>query len=384
MIGGVSKPELGSTLLIVAVAASVVVLYAGSFVAIAAQWQHADFRYGALIFPIAAALLWRIKGEVARADFAPWAPGLAVIAALSVTWIVAHSFTIEGAEQLAAVLLIPAAVATVLGLAVVRSALFPLLFLVAAVPFGDGVVPYLMDTTASVSSAMLREIGVPVLREGQFLTLPGGKFEVAEACAGFRYLVSGTVLALLFAYLTYRSNVKRAVFVGAAAVSVVVANCVRAFVVMYVASATQMRYFAGTDHIVFGWLLFGVVLGAGMWVGGHYADEPSEEGASGQPRGSSRAAITQIIVLLSLTILAITALQFRAALGSAVWFVLWAAGVPLIWVLRRSLQEPSSGVGVPEQMAFAAYLNPRGLAIVGLALLAMAIGPLWTTIVPAQ
>jgi exosortase len=319
-----------------------------------------------------------VRGAVAQVDITPWAPGLVGIAALVGGWMVARSLGIAGAEHLAVVLLIPVSIATLLGTAVVRAALFPLLFLVAAVPVGDSVVPYLVESTATLSSTLLRAVGVPVFRDGAFLTLPGGNFEVAETCAGLRYLISGMMVALLFAYLTYQSNLKRAIFVAAVGITVVLANGVRAFIVMYVASATDMRYLAGRDHVVFGWLLFGAVLIAALWIGSGYADfdERGKDAAAGR-NAPHRARFVPLILLLCLTMLAITAVQFRASLSGS-WFLLWPAGLLLIWFLYRRFEGPTAS-GAANGRAFSAYTTPRAAVIIALAVLAVALGPLWAS-----
>ena len=105
--------------------------------------------------------------------------------------------------------------------------MFPLLFSLAAVPVGDGLLPHLMLLTADTSTALLRAVGVPVFREGQFLSLPGGNFEVASVCAGLAYLTAGTVIALLFSYFTYRSVLKRFLFVMLTMVVVILTNGLR-------------------------------------------------------------------------------------------------------------------------------------------------------------
>src|SRR5690606_27073545 len=117
-------------------------------------------------------------------------------------------------------------------------------------------------------------------REGQLITLPGGNFVVADVCAGLSYLTAGTIIAVLFGYFTYDSNWKRAAFAAAAAVTMILFNGVRAFIVMYVASATDMRYLAGRDHVYFGWLLFGLVVLGLVYAGSLLADRSTRRDAA--------------------------------------------------------------------------------------------------------
>ena len=193
----VSKDRTVLTLLLIAgVAGLVAVIYAGSFATLAELWKNNDHRHGALAFPITAFLLWRSRFELSGVTLRPWGWGLALILGLVVVWCLSRAVGLQATEHLASILLIPATVATLLGASLAKRALFPLLFLIAAVPLGDAMVPYLMQVTADVSAALLRTSGVPVYREDQFLALPGGNFEVADVCSGARYLISGTMIAL--------------------------------------------------------------------------------------------------------------------------------------------------------------------------------------------
>jgi EpsI family protein len=149
-----------------------------------------------------------------------------------------------------------------------------LLFLMAVVPVGEELIPLLLAATADVSEWLLRLLGIPVLREGMFFTLPGGSFEVAEVCSGIRYLMAGTVTALLFAYFNFATWGKRIAFTVFAALAFVLANGVRAFIVMAVASATHGRWLGGEDHVYFGMVLFAVLLLAMLWLGMRFADPP--------------------------------------------------------------------------------------------------------------
>ena len=129
---------------------------------------------------------------------------------------------------------------------------FPLAFLVFAVPFGRALVPALMQVTADITVTALKWTGVPVFRQGMLLSIPGGDFEVARACSGLNYLMTGVVLGTLYAYLTYTDWRKRVAFVAVTVAVLIVANGIRAYLTVAIAHWSDMRYGTGYDHIVFG------------------------------------------------------------------------------------------------------------------------------------
>jgi exosortase A len=371
--------ELAPVLLVAGVAVLVAILYMSSFASLVELWQHNDHRHGALVFPISAFLLWRSRAALSHAPLQPWVWGVALLLVLVLVWGVSRAVGIQAAEHLAAILLIPAAVATFLGISLAGRALFPLLFLVAAVPFGEVLIPYLMSVTADVSAALLRAAGVPVFRQGQFMSLPGGDFEVAEVCSGLRYLISGTMIALLFAYITFSSNLKRVAFVATAVVSLVLANGVRAFVTMYVASATDLRYFTGRDHILFGWVLFAAVVIALFWGGIRFADGELHGRTDGPStlRRQRRAHLLPLALVFGLVMLAITAQPFQQALAGKAWVLVVGAAALLIPVLFfRFRSGPATGPTKNGAAVTSAYLNLGAVTVIAAAAV-LAAGPLW-------
>lgn len=371
--------ELTPLLLIAGIAALVAVVYSPSYATMLALWQQTDHHHGLLVFPIVGYLLWRGRASIADARLAPWGWGIPILAGLVATWLLARAVGVQAAEHLAAVLMIPAAVAAFLGVDLLRRALFPLLFLVAAVPLADSLVPALMRVTADVSEALLKAAGVPVFREGQFMTLPGGAFEVADVCSGLRYLISGTIVALLFGYLTYRSYVKRAVLVAVTGIVLVAANGVRAFIVMYVASATDMQYFAGRDHVYFGWLLFGIVIVALLFIGGRYADPehlPAEGAGQGNEGAGTRSNLLPLIFVLGFVMLAATARQFEAHFGNTGLLLLLAAAAGLlVFILFRRFEKTPAAASKGGFRSAGSYRSPGAAAAVCLAGAVLIVGP---------
>lgn len=370
-----SRRELMVLLLIAGVAAFVVFLYEDTFSSMAAIWKYSDYRYGFIVPPICAYLLWRVRAPIAAAELRPCVWSIGPLLGIVALWLVARAVGVQVVEQFAAVLLIPATVVAFLGWEVARRAMFPLLFLVAAVPVGDGVVPQLMQITADISTVLLRAVGVPVFREGQFLDLPGGNFEVAHVCSGLGFATAGTLIALLFSYLTYRSVLKRVVFVTITAVVMVLTNGVRAFIVMYVASGTQMRYLAGRDHVFFGWVLFALVVVGLMHVGGRFADA-SVEGQERLAEAASpeRNRLFPVVLVFGLVMLAATAQPLHVVLGdSSLW--LWPAAGLLLWTIYRTVDSsPLVGASLAA-VGGVRYRSARSVLVLCLVPLILAAGP---------
>ncbi len=349
----IHHPVTNRLALIAGIAVFVIVIFWVSFASMWDLWQTSDHRHGILVFPISAFLIWQLRHQLIGIPVHFDPRGLLLVAPLAVLWLVARFAGVQVVEHVAVLAMIPAAAFALMGLEIVRKTLFPLLFILAALPVGDTLIPYLMIITADISTGLLKISGIPVLREGQYLSLPGGNFVVADVCSGLRYMITGVMVSLLFGYLTYSGLVKRALLVAVTAVTLVIANGIRAYIVMAVASATNLQYFGGRDHIYFGWLLFGIVMMLILWIGGRYTDEPqvsetAHDLGTAVPRTSH--TVLPMIAALGLIMLAITVKQFQADFGETIAMLAVAVSLlAFIYVMARqrdvAATEVSAGSG---------------------------------------
>lgn len=274
--------------LLVAAIALVGGVYIDTFHAIIAKWNgDASFSHGFLILPISLWLAWRKRALLAAAPLQPSILGVAAILLSVLAWMVARSSGVLVVEQFAAVAMIPALALAALGRPATRALIVPLAFLFFMVPFGRGLVPVLMQTTADFSTLLLQWTGVPVYRTHMQISIPSGSFEVARACSGLNYFTTSLVLGFLYAYVNYRGWLKRAACVAAFVVIPVILNGLRVYFTILVSHLTEMRFGPGTEHVTFGRIFFVVMMLALFWIGRRWHDDmPSAAGgASGRPRG---------------------------------------------------------------------------------------------------
>lgn len=237
-------------------------------------WRRMEtFNHGFLVLPISLWLVWGKRAELASIAVRPFPLGGLLIAAAGFLWLLGSLADAAVVQQFALVLMIQGVVPTICGLVIARVVLFPILFLFFAVPFGDALVPKLMDWTADFTVFGLRLTGVPVYREGNNFVIPSGHWSVVEACSGIRYLISSLMAGALYAYLMYRSIWKRIAFVCAAALVPIAANWLRAYLIVMLGHLSGNELAAGVDHLIYGWIFFGVVMLAMFWFGAHFRED---------------------------------------------------------------------------------------------------------------
>jgi len=264
--------------------ALVFALYRETFLSIVMKWVgDSSFSHGLLVVPISLWLCWTKREQLAAVKWRTEWLGVAALLLVGTVWFVARATGVLVIEQFAAMTLIPAAVLALLGRHAARALLFPLLFLMLAVPAGRGIVPWLMQNTADIAAAALRLSGVPVVRDGMILSIPGGDFEVARACSGLNYLVTGITLGALYSYLTYSSTRKRLLFMAAALLLPVVLNGIRAYLIIALAHLTDMRWGTGQEHVLFGRILFLAGMILLFWIGLRWRDPPKRFVSSSVP-----------------------------------------------------------------------------------------------------
>lgn len=248
-----------------------------TFYSMVEVWERSEtFTHGFLIFPISAWLIWGRRKQLARLVPQPDARGLGLLALAGAAWLLADAGSVNVVAQYAFVAMLIASVWAVLGMQVVRAIFFPLMFLFLAVPVGEFLIPPLMNFTADFTVAALQFTGVPVYREGTFFSIPSGDWSVVEGCSGLRYLIASVTLGTLYAYLSYRSWKRRALFTLAAFIVPVLANGGRAYMIVMIAHLSNMQLALGVDHYIYGWVFFGLVMLLLFWIGSFWREDEAD------------------------------------------------------------------------------------------------------------
>jgi len=311
---------------------------------VAIWWRSETFAHGFLILPIVGYLIWLKRAALARLTPQPAPVALLMLLSTVIVWVLGYAAEVAAAKQLAAVMIVPALTWTVFGTRVARCIIFPLAYLFFAVPIGDFLVPPLQDLTAAFAVRALQMTGIPVYWEGLFFHIPSGSFEVEQACSGIRYLIASLALGTLYAYLNFTTPWRRWVFVGLSAVIPLIANGVRAYGIVMIAHLSDYKLAVGVDHLIYGWLFFGVVILLLFWVGSRFQETPQEDtGATSPPvAGKGQAVSGRVFVLWAALATGLTI----SAPGFAAWMdaqremaPVWK---PVLPVGRSGWQGPSN------------------------------------------
>jgi exosortase len=129
---------------------------------------------------------------------------------------------------------------------------FPLCFLFFLIPLPefalDRTVVFLQQQSAYSSQQLFAAVGVPVIRNGMFISIPGVTVEVARECSSIRSSLMLLVTSMVLAHLFLRSFWRKTVVVLAAIPLSVAKNAVRIFTLSMLGVHVDAGFLHGSLH----------------------------------------------------------------------------------------------------------------------------------------
>lgn len=324
-----------AALLTLATIAGILVGYHETTESMISIWMRSEtFAHGFLIFPFSAYLIWGQRKHLSKAFSQPSPLALLVLASLGFSWLLATLASVQVFKQFLLIAMIPVAVWAILGRQMVWALAFPLAYLALAVPFGEALIPPLIDFTADFTVKALQLTGIPVYREGSFFSIPSGNWSVVEACSGLRYLIASFTLGTLYAYLTYHSLKRRLIFIALSLIVPIVANGIRAYLIVMTGHLSDMQLAVGVDHLIYGWVFFGLVMLLLFWIGSFWREDDNRY-ANDSAKPATETAETETELRTSRTI----------SLKSTVFAAGAVLAVAFIWPMYAGYLERASSPG---------------------------------------
>ena len=335
---GLAHSDWGKRLsaLVLYIAVALVAFY-GTAKSVVTTWIELEtYNHGFLIVPIFLWLIWRQRRQLVRVTLGSDPLALFAMTGSGILWLSGALVDALVVQQFALVGLLISGTWAILGRQFARQTAFPLAFLFFAVPMGDGLVPFLIDYTASFTVRLVELTGIPVYQEGRYFYLPSGNWSVIAACSGVRYLIASVTLGCVYAYISYNSLFKRLFFILLSIILPILANGLRAYMIVMIGHLSNMELAVGVDHLLYGWVFFGLVMFGLFYLGSFWRDDqvPATR--------LSEAVDTKIPPILSCS----TGIGFLAFFASVVLLA-------LIWPgLSYALDHREMPAGKPLQIAF--------------------------------
>jgi exosortase len=212
-----------------------------------------------LIPLLAGFLIWSKRDRIfANTKYSAKA-ALAIGTSGIVTTAIAFAVRMRGESDLAqllivlsVLLLIVAGFVGFFGTAAFRKAIFPFSLLLMVLPIPrpliDRVIQLLQAGSADLTTWMFSLLGVPVLREGFVLTMPGLSIEIAKECSGINSSIALLIIMLLVAHETLHSNWRRVALVLIVLPLSIVKNAIRIVTLTMLATHVDPSFLTGRLH----------------------------------------------------------------------------------------------------------------------------------------
>ena len=263
---GLSADPAGFLLLLVLVLGAVPIFWLG-LASLGRAWATPEYSHGPLIPLISLYLFLR---ELRKAPPAPPGepvdrrPGLAVIALALALAVFGNLTQIPDLVTYVFIIWVMGVVLTGFGWRRGRSHWAPVVHLVFMLPLPQfmywKLTIFLQLVSSEIGVALVRLMDIPVFLEGNVIDLGVYKLQVAEACAGLRYLFPILSFSYLFGIL-YRGPFwhKAALFLMAAPIAVLM-NSVRIGIIAILVDSYGIEQAEGFLHIFQGWVIFGICI----------------------------------------------------------------------------------------------------------------------------
>jgi exosortase len=248
-----------------AVAASIL-LYWNTFSTLAIFSLHEESSSHLLLIPIVSIyLLYSERKRIFATVQSRAIPGLLLILA----GVIFHWTTVARAsgqdwllsgETLSLILIWAGAFTVFYGATALRAAAFPMAFLLLMVPMPESilgrVITLLQSGSTAIAYFLFRMTGVPVLRQGFLLSVPGVTIEVAKECSGIRSSMALFITCLLAAHLFLRTTWPRVFFVLLAIPMALVKNGIRITTLTLLSIYVDPGFLSGGLHHKGGFVFF--------------------------------------------------------------------------------------------------------------------------------
>jgi exosortase len=226
--------------------------------------SNEDYGHGFAILPIVLYLIWRKKEVLLGETVNPSKWGVIAF----ILWIffyaigsIGHISTIV---DLSMILFLLGAFAVLLNIQAMKAVIFPVFFMVFMFPIPSEIYTRvtnpLMLLATSLSFRFVSALNIPILMEGNLLSLPNYSMQVVNACSGIRSLMMIMALSLLIGYIMTTSNLIRVFFFLISLPIAIFDNIFRISTTILLAYFCSPRVAEGFAHMLAGIVVFIVSL----------------------------------------------------------------------------------------------------------------------------
>ena len=273
-------PGINPVIFLLPFAVLVIFVYlptSSSFFHIWTSSENPNYSHGLLLLGISVFFIFReIKTGNEALVTMPFIPATAGLAIISLVWLIAFIGNIQIIQLVCMLFIFILLFFSLLGLYQARRFLPALVLNIFSIPVWDILNPTLRKISTVGVSKLLGLVNILHVTEGYKITIRPGSFLVDIGCSGLGQLIAAMAIGYIYGFMQPFTWRVRALLIFFAAVTAIITNIIRIFIVVVSGYMTDMKsYFVTVDHVKLGWFVFAVgiscyfyavnrVFGAGM------------------------------------------------------------------------------------------------------------------------
>jgi exosortase len=244
------------------VTAVVLLTYIPTFQWMLSRWNARDtyYSHGILVPFISAFIIWHKRKVLRALSVSPSTTGWFYFIPAILVHAVSTVLQVGFASGFALIPILVGLVLLFLGKDFLKQLLFPILFLLFMVPAPEVAIVNtsfrLKLFAAQVSTAIIKGLGVPAIREGSLIRTQHASLMVEDPCSGIRSLIALIALGALMAYFGNLSKVKKNILFASSIPIAVSTNIVRITALSMISEIYGEKYATGIYHDTMGILVF--------------------------------------------------------------------------------------------------------------------------------
>lgn len=239
------------------------VLYFRCFFWLTTVWLNDPYySHGFLVLFISAFTGWRnyVKYKSEFTETEPYKPGIIIFAFGLILYIIGFITLFPFLAAFSFLFIASGLILHFYGIAVMRHFIFPVVFLIFAIPLPPevmGRVAFALQSLSAYYPALIIEmLGIPVTRIGAEINLENSSFIVGLPCSGMNSIIALLALTTVFIYILKCPCYKKAILLSVTIPIAIFANILRITALLLIANAYGADTANGFFHTFFSPLLF--------------------------------------------------------------------------------------------------------------------------------
>ncbi|BBO81277.1 exosortase A [Desulfosarcina ovata subsp. sediminis] len=190
-----------------------------------------EYSHAILVLPIILYMIWTKRTALYRETGKDSPIGLALAFVSTAFYLFAIRTQVQTLLFLSMCMTMIGSIVYLTGTGAIKSLATPLLLFMMLIPIPEQLYPQitfpLQLKVSQASEIIVRAFGIPLLREGNVMHLPGKSFEVVEACSGLRSAISLLTLSVIMGYFMLQRYTSKTILFAASIPTAIFINIVR-------------------------------------------------------------------------------------------------------------------------------------------------------------